>query len=217
MPIRREMTEEQMELFVALTERQKAFAMAMLSGLTGIRAFRAADPHSTCSDKSASVYASKIKKVPGFVAFMNSVHAGMLSDAIITREEALERLSDIARSSLREVVDVSKANFGTPEEPDMRVVWDLSQELIEDPTLLDSIAEIQQGLQGPKIKMYSAVSAIQQIADLCGWKSPTVVDHKSVDGSMTPASTVGLDVSKLSTSTLHELVAMHHASTADTE
>lgn len=217
MPTKREMTEEQMELFAALIDREKGFAMAMLSGLTGIQAFRAADPHSTCSNKSASVYASQIKRVPRFVAFMNSVHAGMLSEAVMTREEALERLSDIARSSLRQVVDISRANFGTDEEPDMRVVWDLSQELIEDPTLLDSIAEIQQGLQGPKIKMYSATQAIQQMSDICGWKAPTKLDHTSVDGSMTPAATVGLDVSKLSTATLHELVATQHASTADTE
>ncbi len=217
MPTKREMTEEQMGLFAALTDRDKGLALALLSGLAGISAFRVADPLSICSDKSASVYVAQAKKKPRFVAFMNSIHGNMLSDAVMTREEALERLSGIARSSLREVVDVSRANFGTEEEPDMRVTWDLSQELIEDPTLLDSIAEIQQGLQGPKIKMYSAVSAIQQMADLCGWKAPTKVDHTSVDGSMTPAATVGLDVSKLSTATLHELVATQYASTADTE
>lgn len=211
----RALTPEQLERFAVLDDEEKTLAMALLAGLSHLEGMRMAQPGSPASDSVMRQQAATMVKRVGFVAFMTAIHAGILSDAIMTRQEALERLSEMARGKLSSIISFSRENFGTGDKPDMRTAWDLTAEFVADPSLADNIAKMSNGLQGPKIEMYSAVGAIKQLSTMLGWNAAQKVDHTSVDGSMTPAPTSTLDFSKMSSETIHELINLHYAARTD--
>ncbi len=93
------MTPEQKTLFDKLTPFQQAIAPCILRNMKYAEAYRIAKPDSTNSDGAASAIVCKAIQRPDFVAYTDAMKASLVSDAIMTREEALERLSVLARTS----------------------------------------------------------------------------------------------------------------------
>lgn len=93
------MTPEQKALFDKMTPFLQSLAPCILRNMKQADAYRVAKPDSTNSDGAASAIVCKAIQRPDFVAFMDSMRATMISDAIMTREEALERLSTLAREN----------------------------------------------------------------------------------------------------------------------
>ncbi|WP_370689047.1 terminase small subunit [Xenorhabdus aichiensis] len=92
------MTEEQKVLFDALTPLQQKFVLGILKGLNQVDDYRKAGGKS--EGDSAHVQASRMisfDKVKAFLAVMNQE---AVSDAVMTRQEALEGLSTMRRVSL---------------------------------------------------------------------------------------------------------------------
>lgn len=110
-------------------------------------------------------------------AFMDAMKLQAVSDAIMTREEALKTLSLIGRTHLKDIVKFRTVNIGKDMETGAdlnQTAWEINADLQEtDSDKLIIISELEVGKNGPKIKTHSPVAAIKQLAEMQGWNAAT--------------------------------------------
>lgn len=167
------LTDEQKVLFDALTKQQQQFALGILKGLNQIDAYKQAG-YKAKNENAASVSASQIFGNLKVKAFLDSVNEAAISSAIMTREEALERLSSIGRSSVSEMVEFSEHKMGVDDGGNqvIQAVWRFKDSALQDPQGLAAISELTAGKDGIKLKLHDPKAAIKQIADMQGWEAP---------------------------------------------
>lgn len=215
----RVMTPAQRVLFKKMTPFQQRLAPAILSGLKYLEAYRIAQPSIKGSDAAARVTAHRTMHSKKVVAFMDAMQGDIVSEAIMEREEALERLSTLARGNFADMVDFKTARVGTDEDGDevLQSVWKIKDSALLDPTQLAAIAELSASAQGLKMKLHAPTQAIIQLTAMQGWAKPAKVDHSSKDGTMTPAPAIALtlDPTQLSNGALNEILNAYDSSDTD--
>lgn len=186
------MTPEQKHLFDQLTQLQQRVATNVLAGMSQRQAYIMAGG-SAEGDNSIDSYASQLLSNLKVAAFMDAMKEEAVSDAIMTRKEALEKLSVLARTDLKDLVDFGEYELGVDEltgRPVIQASWRIKPQALQDPNKLAAISELTAGKEGIKIKTHSAVDAIKQLSKMQGWEAAQKVDHTSKDGSMSPAPAV---------------------------
>lgn len=170
------MTPEQQLLFDDLTELQRRTATGVLAGMSNRAAYYAAGGTAK-SDQSADSAASTMLSNVKVKAFMDAMKLQAVSDAIMTREEALKTLSLIGRTHLKDIVKFRTINIGKDMETGAdlnQTAWEINADLQEtDSDKLIIISELEVGKNGPKIKTHSPVAAIKQLAEMQGWNAAT--------------------------------------------
>jgi phage terminase small subunit len=182
------MNQDQKYLFDQLTALQQRVATNVLSGMTQRQAYRLAGGKAE-DDGVADSSASEILSNPKVAAFMDAMKEEAVSEAVMSRKEALEKLSTLARTDLKDLVDFGEYELGIDEEsgnPIIQASWKIKPSALQDPKQMASISELTAGKDGIKIKTHSQIDAIKQLSKMQGWESAQVIDHKSSDGSMTP-------------------------------
>lgn len=168
------MTPEQKLLFDDLTQLQQRVAINVLAGMSQRQAYYDAGGKAK-ADETADVNASRMLGDAKVKSFMDSMKMQAVSDAIMTREEAMKELSAIGRGRLVDIVKFKTATIGKDLETGDDVnqtVWEIDEELQQsDPDKLIIISELEVGKFGPKIKTHSKVAAIAQLAKMQGWES----------------------------------------------
>lgn len=98
------MTKEQDRLFKALrTKLQRETCMGILKGMSQRQAYYAAGGKAK-TDAVADSCVSELLNNPKVKAFMDSMYAAQANSSIMTRDEALSILADIARAPLVSVM-----------------------------------------------------------------------------------------------------------------
>ena len=194
-----EMDTLQAEAFMELSVEERRFCLALLAGRTGRQAIRDGWGKDNGGDAPANV-----KKRPRVKRFLFEMQRADVSPAIMQREEALARLSRIARTSLDDVIETSQINYGTETDPDIQTLWQLR----DDPEALSAIASLSAGPNGPKVGMHDPIKAIRQLAEMCGWnyrdKDEELGQPKALEGEV-------IDMGKLSNEALAEIVMTKYA------
>lgn len=185
----KKLTAEQQLLFDALTPLQQKFSLAIIKGKNQTDAYKAAKGKAKGDALRAA--ASRIYANVNVVAFLNAVKGEVVDDAIMSREEALKRLTALGRTSLYDLADFRNCMTGEDEEgnPVMQATWSFKDSALLTPEAMAAIAELTAGPQGLKIKLHDPKAAIKQLAELQGWEAAKVVDNVSSDGSMSPKPT----------------------------
>ena len=186
------MTKEQQGLFAKLTRLQQAFAIGIVEG----KAQRHAYIDAGGKAKNPDVAASELLSTPKVKAFVQSIQAAPANAAVMTREEAMARLSDIARTSAPDLVEVvTKRGVGRSRKTTQQVL--LREESLNDPAKRAAIAELSQTKDGIRIKTHSPVQAIQQLARMQGWEAAQKFDLTghiiTTEEKLTPAQREMLD------------------------
>lgn len=170
------MNAEQQALFDNLTELQQRTATGVLAGMSNRAAYYSAGgtaKNEQSADSAASTMLSNVK----VKAFMDAMKLQAVSDAIMTREEALKTLSLIGRTHLKDIVKFRTVNIGKDLETGAdlnQTAWEINADLQEtDSDKLIIISELEVGKNGPKIKTHSPVAAIKQLAEMQGWNAAT--------------------------------------------
>lgn len=180
------MNAEQKALFDKLTKLQQRVATNVLSGMSQRQAYMLAGG-SANSDDSADATSSQLLSNPKVVAFMDAMKVQAVSDAIMTKDEAMKVLSQLARGNLTDIVNFRTVEIGKDMEsgqPVYQTVWTIPEELQrDDPERLVIISELEVGKNGPKIKTHSKSAAIAQLSKMQGWDAPT-----KIQGSVTTTS-----------------------------
>lgn len=171
------LTEEQKALFDALTALQKRFVTHLLNGANQTEAYRKAGGRAKGDGERSK--ANQIVTNSNVQAFLKAVQYESVSEAIMSYEEAMERLTTMGRASIRDLVEFSEHDMGKDEngQPIIQAVWRFRDSVKQTPELLDAIAEITAGKEGIKLKLHDAKSAIKQLAEMRGWEAPKKNEH----------------------------------------
>lgn len=200
------MNAEQQALFDQLTQLQQRVATNVLAGMSQRIAYYQAGG-SAKTDESADATASEILSNPTVKAFMDSMKVQAVSDAIMSREEAMKILTTLGRGNLTDIVKFKTSHVGQHAETGADIhqtTWMIDEELqANDPDKLMIISELEVGKNGPKIKQHSKVAAIAQLAKMGGWESASKHEISGPGGG--PILTK--DVSELSDDALMALIA----------
>lgn len=173
----KKLTAEQQQLFDVLTPLQKKFVTWLLKGANQSEAYRKAGGKAKGNGVTSK---AAVMVAKGSVRnFLQSVQHEAVSDAIMTYEEAMERLTVMGRARLRDLVEFSEHNMGVDDDgqPIIQAAWRFKDSVKQTPELLDAIAELTAGKEGIKLKLHDARGAIKQLAEMRGWEAPKKSEH----------------------------------------
>ena len=184
------LTDEQKVLFDALTKLQQKFVLGIMKGLNQTDAYKQAGGKAKTDDIARSTASTMLTNV-NVKSFLDAMNEVAVSDAIMTREEALERLSAIGRASVSEMVEFSEHDMGKDDDGNqvIQAVWRFKNSALQNPQALSAISELTAGKDGIKLKLHDPKAAIKQIVDMQGWEAPKKLDHTSTDGTMSQMPT----------------------------
>ena len=96
----------------------------------------------------------------------------------MTRTEAMEKLSALARTDLKDLVEFGEYELGSDAEgnPIVQSSWRIRDSALQDPAKMAAISELTASKEGIKIKTHSPLAAIKQLADMQGWDAAKKVD-----------------------------------------
>jgi len=188
------LTAEQLELASKLTPLQRKFVLELIKpGTSQRQAYLTAGGKAkteSAQDASATTMFSNAK----VKAFYNSLLSLIASDSIMTKQEALERLSKTARATIHDICTFELKQVGENEDgnPVMQTVWEMKNSEDIDPIIAASIKSVTFTKTGPKIEMYDANGSIKILSDLQGWNAPRKQEITGKDGG---ALAINADVS----------------------
>lgn len=121
---------------------------------------------------------------PKVKTFYNSLLQLIASDVIMTKQEALERLSKSARATIHDICTFSFERIGEDESgnPIMQTVWQMKHTDEIDPVVAASIKSVTFTKNGPKIEMYDSNGSIKILSDLQGWNAPRRTELTGAEG-----------------------------------
>ncbi len=172
------MTPEQKTLFDKLTQLQQRVATNVLAGMSQRQAYYAAGGKAE-TDETADVMASRMLSVDKVKGFMDAMKDAAVTEAVMCRQEALEKLSLLARTDLKDLIEFGDYTLGADEEtgePIIQSSWKIKPSAMQDPRQMAAIAELSATKDGIKIKTHSQAAAIKQLADMQGWNAAQKID-----------------------------------------
>ncbi|NHB89726.1 terminase small subunit [Photorhabdus tasmaniensis] len=177
------LTDEQKVLFDALTKLQQKFALGILRGLNQTDAYKQAG-YKAKTDESAYSSASEILRNLKVKAFLDAANKEAVSDAVMSRQEALERLSTMGRVSIYDIAEFRNSRIGEDEDgkPVFQASLQFKDSALQDPLYLSAISELTTGKDGIKLKLHDPKAAIKQLSELMGWEAPKKTELTGKDG-----------------------------------
>lgn len=184
---------EAVELASKLTKLQRQIVIGVVSGKRHRQAYYDAGGKAK-SDDSADATVSEILNNPKCLKFKAALLESVSKTAVMTREEALERLSILARVTVKDVAIFRKAVVGEDEggEPVQQSVWEIKDSGDIGDEQAAAISEISAGRDGIKFKLHSSAAAIKQLADMEGWNAARKYEHTGKDGK--PMEVISVDI-----------------------
>ncbi|HEJ8309851.1 TPA: terminase small subunit [Klebsiella michiganensis] len=189
----KKLTAEQQKLFDVLTPLQKRFVTWVIKGKNQTDAYRKAG--GKAKGDAARSKASQIGSNSNVLAFLQSVQGEIIDEAIMTREEALKRLSKMGRTSIADIAEFSNSIVGEDEDgqPVFQAVWSFKDSSLQDPDAMSTISELTTGKDGIKLKMHDPKAAIKQLAEMQGWEAPKKTELTGKDGGPIESTTLTKD------------------------
>lgn len=170
-----------------LTPKQEKFCLEYLKTGNASEAYRSAYEAQDMKPETIWRNAHELVNNNKVAARLKELNSSAVSDAVMTRQEALEKLSNLARTDLSDLVEFGSYEVGMDgETPVIQATWKIKDSAFMNPKQLAAIAELSAGKEGIKIKTHSPLQAIQQLAKMQGWESASKHEHFSPDGSMSP-------------------------------
>lgn len=182
------MTDEEYEAYGKLSTLQKEFVRAKMQGMNDTDAYKATSGKAT-TEGSIRKQANQMVTNGNIAHFLNLIDQRDVQSAVMSREEMLERLSAMARTSVADVVDIIRPDdqlmdMATGKVITGQTMWSLKA--VEDMTNggLSAISELTAGKEGFKFKLQDQRAAMKQLAELLGYDAPQKVEvavTKSLD------------------------------------
>lgn len=187
------MTEEQKALFDKLTALQQQIALNSISGMSDIDSYKnSSGKAKTIKAMEASV--SQILSNHKVVAFLDAMKEVAVNNAIMSREEMMERLSNIGRVSINDLVEWGSYTVTDDNgEKAKQSVWAVKESAMQNPEAMATISELSAGKDGIKIKQHSPLAAMKQLAELAGYEAPKQIEVANKE-ELTPWSSIESEV-----------------------
>lgn len=178
------LTAEQLELASKLTPLQRKFVLELIKPGTSQRQSYVTAGGKANGANSQDQSASKMISNARVKEFHQSLINTIASDVIMTKQEAMERLSKSARATIHDICTFELKQVGEDEDgnPVMQTVWTMKHSEDIDPVIAASIKSVTFTKTGPKIEMYDSNGSIKILSDLQGWNAPRKQEITGKDG-----------------------------------
>lgn len=179
------LTAEQLELASKLTPLQRKFVLELIKPGTSQRQAYITAGGKAKGEASQDQSASKMISNTKVRIFHDSLLEHIASDVIMSKQEAMERLSRSARATIHDICTFELKQVGEDEygNPVMQTVWTMKHSEEIDPVIAASIKSVTFTKTGPKIEMYDSNGSIKILSDLQGWNAPRKQEITGKDGS----------------------------------
>lgn len=178
------MSEEQAVMLAALAPLQRKVALNVISGMSNIDSYYAGGGDAK-NKASAEATVSVMLRNAKVKEFIDSMTKEAVNQAVMSRQEMLERLSNLARVNMSDLIEwrisEAKDDEGKPIE---QTIWSIKESAEQDPSKMASISEVTAGKEGLKIKQHSPLSAMKQLADLEGYNKPQKIEQSGAVASI---------------------------------
>tara|TARA_R110000782_G_scaffold183374_1_gene273631 strand:- start:203 stop:874 length:672 start_codon:yes stop_codon:yes gene_type:complete len=170
------LTDEQVASFGKLTKLQRGVALAKLSNGDITEAHRNAGGKSN-NETHRYRLASEILKNPDTASFVDSfksLDASNIAAMVLSRDELLLDLTDIARTTLDDVVTFSERPLIDMENGMEVLSSTIHIRSIDEisPGARKAIKSVKQTKYGLEVTMYDGLTARKQISEMCGYDAP---------------------------------------------
>ncbi len=148
-----------------------------MDGKGKAEAYKDAGGKSATYDDQCSV-SSRMSSNVNVKSFLQSIYDQQLTNSVMTRQEALEKLSNIGRTSINDLVTYGKYQVGEDEEgnPIFQSCWEFKKSVKNDPKKMEAISELSAGPHGLKIKLEGQTKGIEGLRKMEGWDAPEKVE-----------------------------------------
>ena len=182
-----ELTDEQLEAYDALTKLQRGVALASLAGNEPAEAHRIGGGkcknESQRKDLGNQILSNPLVK--HFLSTMAVEPSPEIASAVLSRDEILIDLTDIARTTIDDVVTFSERPL-VDMENGMQVLTSTIhvRSISEIPEgARKSIKSVKQTKNGLELVMHDTLVARKQIAEMCGYNAPTKTEISGPGGT----------------------------------
>lgn len=176
------MTPEQQQLADACTNLQRLTVLGVIAGKTQRQAYYDAGGKAA-TDEAADTSAYEIMSKPEPKAFYDSLLAEAVDKAIMTRSQALARLSLVADTRITDILEFETVDVSSDDgENKTETIWRMKESVELQERAAASIKSVTMTKFGPKIEMYDATAAIGQMAKMQGWDAPTKSEITGANG-----------------------------------
>lgn len=157
-----------------LLQKQEKFCQHYVKHGNATQAYKHAYKSDKMSDAAINVKASELLKNGKITVRCQELNQKAVSDAVMTKQEALELLSVKARVRITDVCDFKLCEVGTDEngDPVHQTVWTMKNSADIAPEVLACIKSVTVTKTGPKIELYDANASAKLLADMLGWNAP---------------------------------------------
>ncbi len=177
------MKPEHKALYDNLTRLQKGVCLGVLEGNAYAKAYFDAGGIAKDNDIANQIVSRMMSSDVNVRAFMSAMESEAITSAVMTRRQALERLSFIAGTSVSDIVEFSTIELGGDDgKTHSQSIWALKDGVMQTPEALASIAELSAGKDGFKFKMHSSTAAIKELSSMLGWDSAKRVEITGKNG-----------------------------------
>lgn len=134
--------------------------------------------YTEASAETARTEVSKCLALPNVKTLYDALKEAQILEGVITRSEAMKILSDMATTTIGDLVDFGSHEVGVDDdgEPIYQSTWSFKDKAKIPEHALRSISELAATPQGLKIKQHDQKAAIKQLADMMGWNAPAKLD-----------------------------------------
>ena len=117
-------------------------------------------------------------------AYYDSLIEAATNSAIMTREQALERLTKSAQVTITDVCEFRNVKVGEDDsgQPIYQTVWTIKDSENIPPHIAACIKSVTITKTGPKIELYDSNAAIKQLSTMEGWDAPKRSELTGKDG-----------------------------------
>tara|TARA_R110000850_G_scaffold269167_2_gene401022 strand:- start:16365 stop:17009 length:645 start_codon:yes stop_codon:yes gene_type:complete len=178
------LNEDQLNLASELTVLQRKFVIELIKPNTTQRqAYLAAGGQGkteNAQDSSANTMFSNVK----VRAFYDSLMEEITANAVYTKEKAIERLSNTARVTIKDVCDFKNSQVGEDEEgkPVYQTTWVIKNSEDIPDHIAAAIKSVSITKDGPKLELHDSHGSIKQLADMLAWNAPKKTEVTGADG-----------------------------------
>lgn len=179
-----ELSEIQKVLSQNLTHLQRGFVINLVKGMSQRQAYKAAGGRCK-KDVAIDAAASRMLADVRVRAFYDSLMESAAKGAVLTRQEAMEFLTTIIRSTPKDVANFRKVEIGKDGDGDSiyQSYWELKGDDELEDTAARLISELTASPQGLKFKMHNQLQALKQLIDMLGWDAPKKVAETDPEGN----------------------------------
>ena len=148
----------------------------------------------SAQDNAASVMLRNAKTK----AFYNSLMNEGISEAIMTKEQALTRLTRTASVTIKDVCDFKNLQVGEDENgPVYQTVWTVKNAEDIPDHIAACIKSVSVTREGPKLELYDSNASIKQLSDMLGWAIPKKPTIPTIEFNFEPGATPAQQASQI--------------------